>query len=153
MVAKNPLLVTLLLAGLVARGTEARKAAIISGTVPCTARPNQANVILDISNNMINARTNNDGQFMAVLNVTSSNMMDSLMNGSKVVVVNTPPMACNSSLPADVGTLKLEAPRRMAPYGTVDHLAQLAFSPEPRYYHAIAVPAKWLAACADAMQS
>uniref|UniRef100_A0A0E0LPQ4 Uncharacterized protein n=1 Tax=Oryza punctata TaxID=4537 RepID=A0A0E0LPQ4_ORYPU len=110
------LLVTLFLAGLVARGTEARIAAIISGTVLCTVRPDQGNLLLEINlsngpSASINTTTTSEGQFMVVLNVTSSAMMDSLMSGSKVVVAAPTPAACNASLPAGVAAgTSLEAP-------------------------------------------
>ncbi|KAF0907653.1 hypothetical protein E2562_020428 [Oryza meyeriana var. granulata] len=86
---------------------------------------------VQISNNngpiaAIRTRTNSEGRFMETLNVTSSDTMDSMMGGDdgtdgsdgggsgagsdesgSKMVVTTPPMTCNASLPT-IGIL--EAP-------------------------------------------
>uniref|UniRef100_A0A0E0LPQ3 Uncharacterized protein n=1 Tax=Oryza punctata TaxID=4537 RepID=A0A0E0LPQ3_ORYPU len=122
MAVKSLVLATLFIAGLVARGAEASIAGVVFCSLQCLTQPNlqpQGTVLLEISSNQIPTagngfiRRNNKGQFMVVLNVTSSEMMDSLMSGSRVAMT-TPPVASSASLPAAIGTT-LVAP--VVPHG------------------------------------
>uniref|UniRef100_A0A0E0I5L1 Uncharacterized protein n=1 Tax=Oryza nivara TaxID=4536 RepID=A0A0E0I5L1_ORYNI len=121
-------LATLFLAGLVARGAEAIIAGVVYCSLQCLTLPNllpKATVRLQISSYEIPTagnqgfiRRNSKGQFVVLLNVTSSEMMGSLMSGSGRVAVITPPPAASggASLPAAAaGGTTLVAP--VVPHG------------------------------------
>uniref|UniRef100_A0A0D3GUW6 Uncharacterized protein n=1 Tax=Oryza barthii TaxID=65489 RepID=A0A0D3GUW6_9ORYZ len=94
-------LATLFLAGLVARGAEASIAGVVYCSLQCLTLPNllpKATVRLQINSYEIPTagnqgfiRRNSKGQFVVLLNVTSSEMMGSLMSGSGRVAVIAPP--------------------------------------------------------------
>ncbi|XP_052161226.1 uncharacterized protein LOC127778647 [Oryza glaberrima] len=122
-------LATLFLAGLVARGAEASIAGVVYCSLQCLTLPNllpKATVRLQINSYEIPTagnqgfiRRNSKGQFVVLLNVTSSEMMGSLMSGSGRVAVIAPPPAARggASLPAAAaaGGTTLVAP--VVPHG------------------------------------
>uniref|UniRef100_A0A0E0EG40 Large ribosomal subunit protein uL15/eL18 domain-containing protein n=1 Tax=Oryza meridionalis TaxID=40149 RepID=A0A0E0EG40_9ORYZ len=79
-------LATLFLAGLVARGAETSIAGVVYCSLQCLTRPTKGFI-----------RRNSKGQFVVLLNVTSSEMMGSLMSGSGRVAVTTPPPVASAA--------------------------------------------------------
>uniref|UniRef100_J3MP21 Dirigent protein n=1 Tax=Oryza brachyantha TaxID=4533 RepID=J3MP21_ORYBR len=102
MAEKSLVLVTLFLAGLVARGADARVAAIIYGKVPSTVgQPSgdrSTSTAARSITGIVNTRTNtSNGELVVVLNVTSSDMMNSLVGGGGKVVVTTAAAASSNA--------------------------------------------------------